>query len=147
MEIRRAALADLDVLAPLFDAYRRFYRQAGDLAGARRFLEDRLVRGESAVFLAFRGGRAIGFVQLYPSFSSGSMAKIVVLNDLFVDPEHRRCGVGAALIASAADYARDLGAVRMALSTELTNTAAQALYEKSGWERDTAFCVYRYSLD
>src|SRR5512133_197515 len=95
--VRRAVAADADTLAPLFDAYRTFYGKPADLDGARRFLAERLSRGESVVFLAFDGAEAVGFTQLYPSFSSASMARIFVLNDLFVAPAGRRRGVGAAL--------------------------------------------------
>jgi GNAT superfamily N-acetyltransferase len=144
--IRRATVADIDVLAPLFDAYRQFYRQRSEPEGARRFLGDRMERDESIVFLAFDGETAIGFTQLYPSFSSASMARIFVLNDLFITPEARRGGTGSALLRAAADYGRSAGAVRLMLSTELTNTTAQAAYEKNGWKRDTVFCVYQLAL-
>jgi GNAT superfamily N-acetyltransferase len=144
--IRRATAADIDVLAPLFDAYRQFYRQRSDPEGARRFLGEGLEREESIVFLAFQGETATGFTQLYPSFSSASMARIFVLNDLFVSPEARRGGTGSALLRAAADYGRSAGAVRLTLSTELTNTTAQSVYERNGWKRDTAFCVYRLAL-
>jgi GNAT superfamily N-acetyltransferase len=144
--IRRATAADLDILASLFDAYRQFYRQASDREGARRFLRDRLERDESVIFLAFDGGAPIGFTQLYPSFSSASMAPIFVLNDLFVSPEARRAGTGSALLRAAADYGRSAGAVRLTLSTELTNMSAQSVYEKNGWKRDTVFCVYQLAL-
>ena len=143
LSIRRAALSDVSVLVPLFDAYRQFYRQPSDPEGADRFLRDRLGRNESVIFLAFDGERAVGFTQLYPSFSSGAMAPIFILNDLFVEPEARRHGVGAALLERAADHAREFGAVRLTLSTELTNTTAQSVYERHGWKRDTAFCVYQ----
>jgi GNAT superfamily N-acetyltransferase len=137
---------DLDALVPLFDGYRQFYRQASDAAGARRFLRDRIENEQSVIFLALADGAAVGFTQLYPSFSSAGMARIFVLNDLFVAPEARRCGAGGALLNAAAKYARNSGAVRLTLSTELTNTAAQTLYEKTGWKRDTVFCVYQLAL-
>lgn len=94
------------------------------------------------VFLTIVDETAAGFTQLYPSFSSGAVGRIFVLNDLFVAPDVRRRGVGAASLNAAADYARREGAVRLTLSTELNNTTAQALYEKSDWKRDRVFCVY-----
>jgi len=124
---RRATLDDLEALTPLFDAYRQFYRFKADLPGARQFLAERLRREDSAIFLALHGEHLAGFAQLYPSFSSGAMARIFVLNDLFVTPESRRRGIGFSLLAAAAEYARAEGAVRLALSTELTNTAARQL--------------------
>ena len=145
--IRRATLADLDLVAPLFDAYRRFYRFSPDAALARTFLEARLQRNESVVFLATApDDSALGFTQLYPSFSSGAAARIFVLNDLFVAPTARRLGVGRALLRAAASFGRAEGAVRLTLSTELTNHDAQALYESEGWLLQTAFCDYALSL-
>ena len=55
-------------------------------------------------------------------------------------------GVGARLLRAARDHATKSGAVRLALSTAVTNTAAQALYERDGWRRDTAFLHYEYQL-
>ena len=146
MHVRRATIEDLETLVPLFDGYRQFYRLAGDMEGARRFLRERLAKGESAVFLAFAGGEAVGFTQLYPSFSSGAMRRIFVLNDLYVAPEARRSGAGRALLEAAAEYGRREGAVRLMLQTELTNATAQVLYERAGWQRDTVFCVYQLGL-
>ena len=146
LSIRRAAVADLPILVPLFDAYRQFYGHPSDSEGAARFLGDRLERNESVVFLAFDDEHAVGFTQLYPSFSSGAMAPICILNDLFVAPEARRHGVAAALLERAAEYGRECGAVRLTLSTELTNATAQSVYERHGWKRDTVFCVYQLTV-
>jgi GNAT superfamily N-acetyltransferase len=144
--VRQATVADLDQLAFLFDQYRQFYRRPTDPDGARRFLLDRFANCQSVIFLACAGGVAVGFTQLYPSFSSASMARIFVLNDLFVSPEARARGTGTALLEAAAEYGRRVGAVRLVLSTELSNTAAQQLYEKTGWHRDTVFCAYQLTL-
>ena len=147
MRTRRASVADLDALVPLFDGYRCFYRQPSDPALARDFLEARLARGESIVFLAETGGEAIGFAQLFPSFSSTFAQRIYILNDLFVDPDVRRQGVGRALLDAAAAFARSEGAVRLKLSTAIDNHVAQAGYAKAGYQRDDAFYVYTLSLD
>jgi GNAT superfamily N-acetyltransferase len=144
--VRQATIDDLEALVPLFNAYRQFYRKSGDPEGARSFLKARLHHGESTIFLAVADGKATGFTQLYPSFSSASMAPILILNDLFVDPAYRRCGTGAALLRAAAEHGRATGAVRLTLSTELTNATAQALFERSGWQRDATFCTYQLTL-
>jgi ribosomal protein S18 acetylase RimI-like enzyme len=68
------------------------------------------------------------------------------LNDLFVAEDARRRGVGARLLRAARDHATKSGAVRLALSTAVTNTTAQALYERHGWRLDTAFLHYEYEL-
>ena len=146
VEVRQATVADLDLLVPLFDAYRCFYGQDSDPERARRFLLERFQHNQSVTFLAFDNGRAAGFTQLYPSFSSTAMARIFILNDLFVTPEARGRGAGGALLNAAAEYGRRVGAVRLELSTELTNHTAQAVYERMGWKRDTVYCVYRLML-
>jgi GNAT superfamily N-acetyltransferase len=148
--LRQATLADLDALVPLFDGYRVFYRQASDPDAARRFLQARFENGQSVLFMAQvdgemgseMGGEAAGFAQLYPSFSSVSMARIFILNDLFVAPAHRQHGLGTRLLAASADYARAVGAIRLTLTTELSNTTAQAVYEAAGWRRDEVFYTY-----
>jgi GNAT superfamily N-acetyltransferase len=145
--VRQATILDLDLLVPLFDAYRQFYRKPSDPGLARQFLRERFQHNQSIVFLALRqDGSAIGFTQLYPSFSSASAAKILILNDLFVQPGVRRMRVGSLLLSAAADFGRSIGAVRLTLSTEVTNEAAQALYEAEGWIRQTDFYVYNLTL-
>ena len=145
--IRQAVLADLDAVAILFDGYRQFYGQASDEAATKTFLRARFEHGQSVVLLAESQGQAVGFTQLYPSFSSVSMARVFVLNDLFVAPTARRMGVGEALLAAAADHARQLGAVRLSLNTDVQNLPAQALYESMGWARDQKFYAYHLSLN
>jgi GNAT superfamily N-acetyltransferase len=143
-EIRtvRAEVDDLDALVPLFDGYRVFYGQSSDPEGARAFLADRLKRGESVVFLAVAGGPIVGFIQLYPSFSSVSMRRLWILNDLFVAPETRRSGAGRALLARAERWAKETGAKGLILTTAVTNLAAQRLYEAAGWTKDDEFAHY-----
>lgn len=144
--VRQATMTDLDVLVPLFDGYRQFYRQPSEPERIRQFLLDRFQHNQSVIFLARDGDAAIGFTQLYPSFSSGALARIYVLNDLFVAPASRRTGAGAALLEAATEYGRRVGAIRLALSTEVTNTTAQSLYERLGWKRDTEFLHYQIGL-
>jgi ribosomal protein S18 acetylase RimI-like enzyme len=144
--IRRAALHDVEALVPLFDSYRQFYGQASNPALAREFLTERLQRGESTVFIAGEGARAVGFVQLFPMFSSVALARTYVLNDLFVVPESRCSGVGRALVAAALEFCRNAGAVRVSLSTAVTNAPARALYEATGWVKQTDYDVYVLKL-
>jgi ribosomal protein S18 acetylase RimI-like enzyme len=140
--IRRAGPAELDLLAPLFDAYRQFYGLPADPARARAYLADRLAREESVVFLALAAQAAAGFTQLYPSFSSLACRPMWILSDLFVDPSRRRGGVGRRLMEAAHQFARDRHAATVELDTAHTNTAAQALYEALGYRRDETYRHY-----
>ena len=145
--LRQATLDDLDQLAPLFDAYRRFYEQPGDVARASAFLLDRLERGESTILVAADAGQLLGFCQLYPTWCSISTARVFILSDLFVDPDTRRGGVGRALMRAARDFGRAAGAVRLDLQTAHANTRAQSLYESEGWTHDTVYRTYSLALD
>jgi GNAT superfamily N-acetyltransferase len=144
--IQQATIYDLDRLAPLFDAYRQFYGQRSDVPAARAFLLDRFSHFESIIFIAFRDREAVGFAQLYPSFSSISVARIYVLSDLFVASQIRKQGAGRQLLEAAADFGRAAGACQLMLETAKTNLTAQALYESCGWVRDTEFYVYQLTL-
>ena len=146
VSIRQAVAADADLVAPLFDAYRQFYRQPADLPRGRRFLAERLLQRQSTVLVAETAdGEAVGFVQLYPCFSSIRVAPIFILSDLFVAQSARGGGVGRSLMEAAARFARATGAVGLELATARTNAPAQRLYESLGWQRDEAF--YQYGLD
>ena len=147
VEIIRASIDDLDMIVPLFDGYRQFYQQASDLEGARRFLQAHLERQTSVIFLALRtneqGQReACGFTQLYPSFSSVSMKRLWILNDLFVAPSARRTGTGTALLERARQFAIETGAKGLSLTTAVDNYIAQVVYEAAGWRRDQEFYAY-----
>lgn len=140
--IARATIEDLQVLVPLFDAYRVFYGRSSDPAIARAFLHERFERGESVIFLARDDGGALGFTQLYPCFSSVSARRLWVLNDLYVEARARRSGVARALMEAAHAYARDTGAARVTLCTAGDNMPAQALYESLGYMRETKMLAY-----
>lgn len=146
ISLRQASLSDLDELVTLFDAYRQFYGRASDVDAVRAFLLARFNHGESVLFLAREDHVAIGFAQLYPSFSSVSLARTFILNDLFVAPQARRKGVGSKLLAAAVEFAKTVAAVRISLSTATTNDTAQALYQAAGWTRDEQFLVYQFTL-
>jgi ribosomal protein S18 acetylase RimI-like enzyme len=145
--LRQATIFDLDLVAPLFDAYRQFYRRPPDLALAKTFLKERFQHSESIIIVAIgEGDEYLGFVQMFPSFSSGAAARILILNDLFVVPHARRQGIGTLLLRAAAEYGKAADVIRLTLSTEVTNQAAQSLYESEGWQLQTDFRVYNYSF-
>lgn len=122
-------------VAPLFDAYRVFYDQKSDLTAAKRFLEERFAKGETTIFLALDDDCPIGFTQLYTTFSSVSLQAVLILNDLFVSPSHRKKGVGEALLNYAKEYCALMKYKGLALETALDNPAQQ-LYERLGWQKD-----------
>jgi ribosomal protein S18 acetylase RimI-like enzyme len=140
LEIVTASFDHLPQLAPLFDAYRVFYGQPSDVEAARAFLHERFTLGESSVFIAMletdSGTRAVGFTQLYPMFSSVSLRRMWILNDLYVEADVRGQRIGERLIERAVQLAKESGAKGIQLETAHTNTSGQKLYERLGFERE-----------
>ena len=135
MNIVKAHIEHLELIVPLFDAYRVFYRKPSNKKAAKQFLFERLKNKESIIFLALVDNEAVGFTQLYPSFSSVSMQPIYILNDLYVSTTYRKQGVGVALLNKAKQLCKEQNYIGLGLQTETTNSA-QHLYESLGWEKD-----------
>lgn len=143
--VRAASTEDVPSVAYLFDQYRQFYQQASDLPAATLFLTDRMKEKESVILVAVAEGELLGFCQLYPIFSSVSMQRAWLLNDLFVQEAARGKGIASDLLDAAAKLAKDQGAKWILLQTGATNGPAQALYEKKGWVRETDL-FYRFDV-
>ena len=144
LEIVQATPADVGAVAPLFDAYRQFYKRPANEEAARRFLFARLSKGESVLFFARHAQVPAGFVNLYPVFSSLNLTRQWILSDLYVVSGARKHGVGDALMNRARHFAEETQADGLMLETATDNHTAQRLYERLGWKRDEEF--YRYFL-
>ena len=146
MNVIEAGPQHIDDMVRLFDAYRVFYEQPSDTSAARAFLEERMNKNDSVIYMAVgqSDGKALGFTQLYPSHSSVSMKRLWILNDLYVVPESRQKGVARSLIDRARQLAIDTNAKGIIIETAVDNDAAQRLYDKYGFVRDAEF--HRYFL-
>lgn len=144
MRIVQATLEHLDLLAPLFVKYREFYGELPRAESARRFLQERLERGESVIYLALADDeeRLLGFCQLYPSFSSLALKRLWVLNDIYVAEDARRMLVADRLMQAAKKLARDTDAVRLRVFTKKDNETAQKAYESGGFAEDIIYKHY-----
>ncbi len=131
--IKTATIDDLDSIAPLFDAYRVFYRKESDLEGASTFLEERISNKESIIYIAFSGNEAVGFTQLYPIFSSTRMKRVWLLNDLYIDANHRGKGISKMLLERSKQLAIDTNAAAVILETEKSNDIGNQLYPSTGF--------------
>jgi ribosomal protein S18 acetylase RimI-like enzyme len=141
--VRYFAGADLDAVVRLFDAYRQFNGKPSAPEEARTFLQHRLGAEEATIFVAETREQAIaGFTLLYATYSSVSLGRVFIVNDLFVDPAARRLGLASALLRAAAEHARRCGAIRLTASTAIDNVPTQILNEKIGFVRDRSYFVY-----
>ena len=148
--VRKASARDAAAISEMFDQYRVFYRKESDPGLARRFIRDRLRNQDSVLFVAkaeAKGKATLGFAQMYPSFSSVSAGKILVLNDLFVRSGCRKKGVGRALIEACLEYASAKRCVRVDLATEKKNRTAQRLYNALEFQENRTFKYYSKGID
>ena len=136
MRIRRAERRDLLQLTLIFNQYRLFYKQEQNLQACKMFIKRRLENNDSFIFVAVVDAQLVGFVQLYPSFSSVAMEKLYILNDLFVLDGIRHKGVASKLMQRAEEFANNNQACRLVLETHKSNLAAQKLYIKRGWKKE-----------
>ena len=142
---RIATLLDVDMLAPMFDAYRVFYEQESDLDAASAFLRERMKLGESTIILAEIENELVGFTQLYPIFSSVSIQRSLLLNDLYVVEKYRSQGIATRLLTESKKYAEILNFKGLSLATAIDNPA-QKLYEREGWKKDDGFFHYLWNV-
>ncbi|RTL60610.1 MAG: GNAT family N-acetyltransferase [Sphingobacteriales bacterium] len=145
ISIKRISEQDVDTIAFLFDEYRQFYKQPTDISAAASFLKERLSRNESVVFIADADELPVGFMQLYPIFSSVGLKRAWLLNDLYVAANTRKHGVGKLLLEAAKQFGKETGSRWLLLQTGADNTTAQSVYERNGWVRETDF-FYRMDL-
>lgn len=145
--VRQAVLADLDAVAAVFDAYRQFQGKPPDREACRAFLHERFEHGDSVIYLAAVEGQVLGMAQLYPSFSSTALARVFILNDLFVRAAGRRAGVASALLAAVEAHAWAFKACRVSLNVARSNVSAQALYRARGWVEDGEYLMFHRRPD
>lgn len=148
MKIIQATLAELEQTAKLFDDYRVFYDQEPDIEGALKFINERMKNNESVIYIALDdNNEGLGFVQLYPLFTSVGMKRMWLLNDLYVDIMHRKKGIAEQLIEKSKELVRETGASGMALETQNENHPAKALYDKTGWFIDDMHSYFYWRSD
>tara|TARA_Y100000590_G_scaffold255782_1_gene287248 strand:+ start:946 stop:1395 length:450 start_codon:yes stop_codon:yes gene_type:complete len=136
----------IEQVGELFDQYRQFYKYDSNIIQSTNFIKSRIINNESKIFIAINNNnQAIGFVQLYETFGSLDLGKIIILYDLYVKKEFRKKNIGRKLMISSHKYAKEIKAKRIQLSTAINNFIGQSLYESLGYVKDKDF--YTYDLE
>jgi ribosomal protein S18 acetylase RimI-like enzyme len=145
--IKPATLSHLHGLNELFAQYRQFYSMPSTNQQSLEFLKQRLHNKDSTIFIAFIDDIAVGFVQIYPSFSSVAMKPLWILNDLFVCDKYRRLGVAKKLMLAVEANAKQCDVFAIKLATQTHNSEAKALYDLLGYQVMTQFDHYSKRLE
>lgn len=107
MKIFKAEQWNIEVLAPLFEAYRLANGMSENPDRTLTFLTNRIRFNESMFFIAVNeNSQAIGFVQLYPRLSSLQLQRYWQLTDIFVKEDKHQTDIYAALISKAKEFVR-----------------------------------------
>ena len=147
IKIIKAEQKHIKEVGILFDLYRQFYKYESNLIESTNYIKDRINNNESTIFIAISGAdEAIGFVQLYETFGSLDLGKIVILYDLYVKEDHRKNNIGRKLMIKSHEYAKKINAKRIQLSTAIDNYIGQSLYESLGYVKDDDFYTYDFEI-
>lgn len=142
IEIVPASLGELNELSRLFQNYRIFYKKEPDAEDEYKFLKERITNNESVIYLAKKKDKFVGFVQLFPIFSSTRITRLWLLNDLYVDEGYRKSGAASMLIEKSKELAKETNYGGLMLQTAKTNITAQSVYDKNDFIRDDNFYSY-----
>lgn len=142
---RKAILQDLPQLTELFDQCRVFYHKDSDIPAAENFLKERIENKDSEIFVVENEGKLVGFVQLYPLFSSTRMKRYWLLNDLFVNGNYRGKGFSKQLIDEAKELAKSTNSAGILLETGKSNDIGNQLYPACGFELYDDVNFYEWS--
>jgi GNAT superfamily N-acetyltransferase len=137
MVVRPAKPEDRSLLLQLIKGYFAFYRVPFPTGAKVEAFVDRLQQDPAAgvQLVAEEDGRLHGFASLYACLDTLIADRILVMNDLYVDPSSRNRGTGAALFDASLGYASAHGYARLDWVTAADNHDAQRFYERHGGRR------------
>jgi GNAT superfamily N-acetyltransferase len=134
VRVRPAAPADVPAVVQLILALAEYERLAGEAAPDEARLREHLFGAErrAEVLVAEVHGRIGGFALFFPTYSTFLTRPGLWLEDLFVLPELRRCGIGTALLRRVAEIAVERGCGRLEWSVLDWNEPALRFYRRLG---------------
>ncbi len=143
--IRDARPEDVPLLLTLFMELAEYERLGHEMHATQELVHAALFgeRPAAEALIAELGGEPAGYALFFPTFSTFLAIQGVWLEDLFVRPEHRKAGVGKALLASVAARAHARGAGRLEWSALDWNALALGFYESIGAQRMDEWITHR----
>ena len=148
IQIRPAAEADVEILFALILELAEYEKLSDAVSGDAEVLRRTLFEQRAAEALMIEaGGKAIGYAIFFTTFSSFECRSGIWLEDVFVQPRHRRGGIGRALMEHLAALALERGHVRLDWCALDWNEPALRFYDELGATRLDDWKLLRLELD
>jgi GNAT superfamily N-acetyltransferase len=149
LEIRPATEADagllFDLILELAEYEKLTDKVSGDPEVLRRSLFEE--RAAEALLLETSDGTAVGYAIFFTTFSTFECRPGIWLEDVYVRPEHRRGGIGRAVIEHLARLAQERGHVRLEWVALDWNEPALRFYDGLGARRLDDWIIHRLEKD
>ncbi|HET9676174.1 MAG TPA: GNAT family N-acetyltransferase [Solirubrobacterales bacterium] len=149
LQIRPATEEDAPVLFDLILELAAYEKLSDEVSGDAEVLRRSLFEEKAAegLLLETPDGEAIGYAIFFTTFSTFECRSGIWLEDVYVRPEHRRGGIGRAVVEHLAALARDRGHVRLEWVALDWNEPAINFYEKLGAEPLDEWRTFRLEQD
>lgn len=149
MRIRAAERADVPLLLTLIRELAEYERLADRVVGTEELLAAHLFGEQPAAEAVFAelDGEPVGFALYFTTFSTFLCRPGIWLEDLFVRPDHRRVGIGRALLRHVARVAVERGHGRLEWSALDWNEPALEFYAELGARPLGDWIVHRLDGD
>ncbi len=137
LHIRAAAPADVELIFALILQLAEYERAEEQVTGSAELLQSALFGSapHAEAVIAELGGEPAGFALFYGTFSTWECRPGIWLEDLYVPPQHRRAGVGGALLSHLARVAVERGCARLEWAALDWNALALDFYQRLGASR------------
>jgi GNAT superfamily N-acetyltransferase len=149
VQIRAVAEADVPLVFDLILELAEYEKLADKVAGDAELLRRTLFeeKAAEALLLETAAGEAIGYAIFVTTFSSFECRSGIWLEDVYVRPEHRRGGIGRAVMEHLAQLAQQRGHVRLEWVALDWNEPALNFYGGLGAKRLDDWIIHRLERD
>lgn len=147
--VRRASISDVPLILAFIKELAEYERLAHSVEATEKDLRRTLFgeRPEAEVLIGELNGEPVGLALFLSNYSTFKGRSGVYLEDLYVRPHARGCGMGKALLHEVARVARKRGCVRMEWAVLDWNAPAIKFYQSLGAEPLGDWTVYRLAAD
>jgi len=152
IEIRKANVKDIGIIFNFIKKLADFEKSPKEVTTNPDLIKKKIFQKNSNIFslIALNNDKPVGFVVYFFNYSTWTGKKGLYIEDLFIDPEIRRCGVGSKIMKSLSKIAINNDCARMEFNVLDWNEDAIKFYQKfnakpmKGW---TIFRIERNSIE